>query len=301
MKIVNLIGISLLMLQANAYGALVIDPARCGHDNLNPGSPSELAGTAWGRNQWLKVCQPDRYDTVFPNEDYRGPLAAGKVMYPTYAKITGTGANGEVMFADTGYRAPTTPPPSPGDAACVVPAPNRFVGLCTASCVTGDTLIDAENSRPQIAKFNTDRREKVQVPQFSQGSVLLQPMPVKNQIKDMMDAHQEVFVISTVSGATVKASEHHPFLMASGYMARSSQLRVGDSLVQVNGKADPIVSISKEMIFGKLYNVSVDTTDRRKSMYVVNGLISGDRKIQDEQVSEFNRAVLREVAFELGK
>ena len=276
-----------------------ITPERCAHDSLAQGA-APVAGSAAGRNAWFKVCKPEAYDTTFPDGNENDPVTHSRMVYPTYGIVTGRDANNQTTFTTNGYRAPSVAPATEADPSCIVPAPNKFVGICTSGCVAPASEIATAKGRVSILDMSTAPGvSEVLVPMANAaGVVQLEKNAVKNFTKDMIATQQTVYVIKTVSGGEIYASENHPFLSGSHKMVRAVDLKVGDSLVTSEGRKDLITQVSTQPYFGKLYNLTVDTNEREKSLYVVEGYISGDKKIQDESVSEFNRAVLRDLATE---
>ncbi|MNL41585.1 hypothetical protein D3C87_1640010 [compost metagenome] len=134
--------------------------------------------------------------------------------------------------------------------------------------------------------------------QASSEALRLEPMSVKRYTKDIADTNQEILVVKTVSGGSVKVSLNHPLLKGDYTMAKAEDLKVGDSLVTAEGKKDLIVAIEKQQFFGKLHNMTIETNELKKSLYVVQGYISGDKKYQDIEATNFNRQILREIAAE---
>lgn len=299
MKTMTIIG---LFMAGQAQAVPYLLPNRCAHDSLNQwteGQPS--ANTAKGRNEWLQFCSPERYEMVFPTGDEKDPGAPERRAYPTFAKILGSSPDThQPLFEATGYIAPTTVPATPASPECIVPAPNKFVGLCVSGCVTPETQVITPNGSKDMGDLQLQNAELVSVPAVTDAGTLdLQPMTVKRYIHDLIAVPQPTLVIKTVSGGSVQVSLNHPLLNGQHEMVKAEELKIGDSLVKSNGRLDSIVSIEKETYVGKLFNLTVDTEDKNKSLFIANGYVSGDKKFQDQEVSEFNRGILREVAFDI--
>lgn len=294
---------SILLATSTSHAVPFFQPSRCTHDNLpqwTDGTP--IAGTARGRNEWLKVCEPKMYKAVFPGGNEFDPNISSasdkRRSYPTYGIITGYNSKNEPVFTTNGYVAPKAPPANAGAKECIVPEPNEFVGLCTSGCVVPETQVATVGGAFQIGDLYDAKSPSVLVPtENASGALTLEPQRVRSYLRDVIDAHQEVLVIKTMSGGSVVVSTNHPLLTAESKMAKAEDLKAGDSLVTADGKKDLITAIEKQAYYGKLYNLTIDTADKAKSLFVVQGYISGDKKFQDQDVSEFNRRVLRRVAF----
>jgi len=287
----------------NSYALPRFTPSRCAHDNLaqwSEGNP--LEGTARGRNEWLKVCHTDSYDVIYPGGNEIDPDAytAGQVRlsYPTYGKINGTNAKGEPIFEVTGWTAPTTPPAGPGAIECAIPTPNRFIGVCTAGCVVPETEITLSTGLLNIGDLYGHQAEAA-VPTIAEnGQFVLENLEIKNQVRDIVATHQDILVIKTISGGELRVSLNHPLLNGESMMVKAQNLKLGDSLVTSDGHKDLIIELSKEKFYGRLYNLTIKTSDKTKSLFIVNGYISGDKKYQDDDVSDFNRKIFRQNALQ---
>ncbi len=276
-----------------------INPERCAHDSLNQWSENmPLEGTARGRNQWLKVCKEEAYENIFPGADEFDPNLPDRRAYPTYGIITGRTATHQPVFMNDSYRAPTTPPANAADPTCVVPKPNVFVGLCTSGCVAPESKIQTPKGAFTIQEMDDYQTDSVLVPKArSNKQIELTQFPVKAYLKDMIEAEQKTLVITTESGGTLQVSLNHPLLTGENTMKKAEDLKIGDALVTFAGKKDRIKSLAPQKFYGKLHNLTVATDKIEESLYVVQGYISGDKKYQDLEVSEFNRGVLRQIAF----
>lgn len=301
---------------SSAHAGLLLSPVRCAGDNLeqwahdiNPAQYPESYppdGSARGRNAWWFVCNPIQYQTI--NKGYRtSGIAAEKDptanhgngiitrWYPTFGVETGVNPNGEVTFERPGgWTAPTSAPPSASDARCALPANYDLVGMCASGCVTPEQEIASETDFVAIEDLEARVAPSVLVPsQLSPGAKSYTPIKVRRFIKDGTDAPQKIVVVNTKSGGSVRVSLNHPLLTQDYTMRRADALVAGDSLVQADGALDEITDVRIEEYYGKLHNLTVDTSKLEKSVYIVRGYISGDKKHQDLALSDVNRQILR--------
>lgn len=300
-KSILLAGTLLILNAVNSYALPRFTPSRCAHDSLaqwSEGAP--LEGTARGRNEWLKVCHIDAYELIYPGGNEIDPDAytAGqaRLSYPTYGKISGTNEKGEPIFEVTGWTAPTTPPSGPGASECIIPTPNRFVGICTAGCVVPETEVTLADGSLKIGELYGLNAEIAVPTTNDHGQFVLENIEVKNQIRDIVATEQEILVIKTISGGEIRVSPNHPLLNGENLMVKARDLKPGDSLVTSDGHKDLITQLSKEKFYGRLYNLTIKTSDQSKSLFIVNGYISGDKKYQDDDASDFNRRIFRKNA-----
>lgn len=289
----------LLITSVNALAFPLLIPERCAHDSLNQWNEGEaLLNTSRGRNEWLKICRPETYEAFFQDgNEYMENLPDRRV-YPTYAVITGRGTKNEVLFATDGYVAPSTPPLVSTDPSCVIPRKNKLVGICVSGCVTADTEVVSASGNLEISKLAQLTDQEVSVPQFANGEFNTTPFKVKSFIKDMMSVEQKILKITTKSKGVIKVSKNHPLLNGDHLMMPAEKLHIGESLVLENGKNDEIVAIEEVSYFGKLHNLTVNSTKLDESLFVAQGFISGDKKFQDIEVSEMNREIFRQTTFE---
>ena len=289
--------LTLLLAAQPALALPRFNPERCAFDSLaqwNEGEP--LAGTARGRNEWLKVCSIGSYKTAFPKGNEFEPNSSRRA-YITYGKITAIDENHEIVFDPGSWRAPTIAPESPGSADCNVPDDYDIVGYCTSGCVTPDQSIETSLSQQPILDMIRGHVNQVAVPvRASDDSLRSEVHGIRRFTKDLAATSQKIVVVTMVTGARLKLSQNHPLLTSDFRMKNADQLKVGDRLVSGSGSYDKIVSIEEQPYFGKLYNLSVETNDLSKSLYLVQGYVSGDKKFQDLSVSELNRKHLRSLA-----
>ncbi len=301
-KLLLVSGILALSQVANAIW--LMDPVRCAFDNLSQwDSPSQpIENTARGRNEWFKVCDPSHYEDIFPLGGEINPTN-GRRIYPTFAKVTGLdGAN--LLFDPNvdgkPWTAPTSPPSSADDVHCKLPNGFRLIGFCTSGCVTTESIVETPKGSQEIVNMKQNNQSEVWVPLRNEnGKFQMQSMSVEKYTSDIIPAAQKILVINTQSGASIRLSKNHPLLNNEFIMTEAEKFKVGDSLVNSNGELDEVIKIEEQDYFGKLYNLTVATNDLDKSLYVVQGFISGDKKYQDLESRDLNRKFFRNLVRQL--
>ncbi|MFL5813332.1 MAG: Hint domain-containing protein [Bdellovibrionia bacterium] len=315
------LGLGILLAGTPSY-AIFYTPERCAFDSLNQwshdldpahnGTNADAKGTARGRNEWFRVCQPGIYDTVYPtpsgnptpefNNEY-DPLisknGSHRRVYATFGIVTGFDSNGQTLFhnnASSGaWVAPTVAAASSGASECAMPSGFKFVGLCTSGCVTPEQEIASPQGDLAIEALEKLETPAVYVPEagLNGGAFRLSEIPAKRFVKDVTPAQQKVLEVSTLSGAKLRVSPEHPLLTGNMTFSIAQDLKVGQTLIKADGRQDPIVSIQETSYFGKLHNLYVDTARMDQSLYIVQGFVSGDKHYQDVSVSDLNRMALR--------
>lgn len=297
----TIILLATLLVTQGTHAMLLIDPNRCAFDSLeqwSPGNPIE--GTSRGRNAWFKGCDPAGYGIIFPG-GFETVTNGNRRSYPTYGRVTGVDAQGNLQFDPningSPWRAPTSEVSSADDTRCKKPEEFVLVGLCTSGCVTPESLVETPQGTQEIAQMTEQKQPQVLVPMpVENGNISSEPMDIERYTSDMISVRQDILVITTKSGASIRLSVNHPLLDGEFIITRADAFKVGDSLVSANGNLDEIVSIEPQKFTGKLHNLTVASNELDKSLYIVQGFISGDKKYQDLETSDLNRKILRRIS-----
>jgi PKD repeat protein len=264
-----------------------LTPHRCSQDSLDNDH-------AHARFDWMVKCQDKvpaikEFLTVFNDVKYKsyGLDTPGRVLYPT--------------FMITNPAKPWIAPTSK-TAACDVPASAYIAGVCVSSCATPDQqiLVDVANDKKlkympfiQALTQNVDRVATLQS-NSSMSSKQLDSTKVDVWVTEMLDTDHDILVFTMKSGGQLKVTTNHPILNSKGMMQLSSEFKVGDSLVQLGGKLDQIVSIEKIVYHGKVYNVFVKSSAPQKNVVVTNGYLNGTAFYQNEGADAMNRDLFRD-------
>jgi PKD repeat protein len=262
-----------------------LTPARCSQDSLsNP--------QAHGRYDWMVKCQdqvPVIKEFLAELNDVKyqsfGLNTPGRVLYPT--------------FMNSATKKPWIAPKTK-DAACVVPESAYVAGVCVSSCATPEQQILVEQEKKlKYMPFIDALTQKIPVVATLQSnSTMASKTVAKTQVDawvtEMFDGDHDILVFNMKSGGQLKLTTNHPILAQNGVMKMSSEFKVGESLVQLGGKLDPIVSIEKAVHHGKVYNLFVKSSALQKNVVVTNGYLNGTAFYQNEGTQFLNRALFRE-------
>ncbi len=262
-----------------------LTPARCSQDSLSNDD-------AHGRFAWMKKCQDQvpvikEFLTEFDDVKYQsyGLNTPGRVLYPT--------------FMSTSTKKPWIAPKSV-NAACVVPENIYVAGVCVSSCATPEQqiLVEREKQLKYMPFIDALTQNIPRVATLQSASTMASKTvahtPVDNWVTEMLDGDHDILVFKMKSGGQLKLTTNHPILAADGVMKLSSDFKVGESLVQLGGKLDPIVSIDKTVHHGKVYNLFVKSSDLKKNVVVTNGYLNGTAFYQNEGSKFMNRALFRQ-------
>ncbi len=265
-----------------------LTPARCSQDSLSNDQ-------AHARHQWMVKCQGTNpvikeFLTQFEEVKYQGHGldTAGRVLYPT--------------FMSTQTKKPWIAPKT-ASASCTIPENVYVAGVCLSSCATPEQqiLVERENKFKYMSFIDALTQNVPQVATLQSNSTMaskeLASTKVDVWVTEMLDGDHDILIFNMKSGGQLKLTTNHPILTADGVMKISGDFKVGESLVQLGGKLDPIVSIEKAVHHGKVYNVFVKSSDLRKNVVVTNGYLNGTAFYQNEGAKFLNRAMFRENLF----
>lgn len=215
----------------------------------------------------------------------------GRVLYPTFMYQRSGGSS------DTPWIAPVDP-----KAPCDVPSTVYVAAVCLSSCATPEQQILAQaNAKGKLGYqpiVETWQKKFEFVATLQSESTLssrrVQKTKVDQWVTELMDTHHDIIEFRMKSGGVLRVTPNHPLLSIDGRMRSAGEFKEGDSLVQLGGVADPIVSLSHEDYFGKVYNVFVRSADLHKNVVVTNGYLNGTAFYQNEGAKFLNRVVLRD-------
>jgi hypothetical protein len=116
---------------------------------------------------------------------------------------------------------------------------------------------------------------------------------VDNWVTEMMDTEHEIREFHLQSGRTLRLTPNHPVVTEFGTMKTAAEFQAGESLVQLGGSLDRIISINDVQYFGKVYNLFVQSNAVHKNIVVTNGYLNGTAFFQNEGASQMNRVMFR--------
>ena len=134
------------------------------------------------------------------------------------------------------------------------------------ACVTANTLVT-------LADGN-----KVKISTIKSGQSLLNANGNLVKVLDVVAGPEKksIYLISFSNGASVEATEAHPFISENGYFVVSNELSIGDKVKSENGVVS-VTAISQESTPQPVYNlllVEEDMfikADRNASLKIANG------------------------------
>jgi hypothetical protein len=271
---------------------------RCEQDNLS-------SAEAWERLQWLKTC-------------HRGLLVA------TYNSINGDDGSTDdqkihaietewffvagdrskpkarpnyLTFGTANYENPLNwYAPRIATAACTeFPSGYQVLGECTASCYEPDQKLLFSDGEIPIGEALDKLQDQVMT--LTDDSTLdyvnLQSRNVKHYTRSATPTKHEILTIRSHSGGELKVTKNHPLLTSEGLMIEAGELKVGDSLVQIDGQADAIVAISEKEYFGRVFNIQPEANSQQGQIVIAQGFLSGSSWYQNDGYEFINRLILR--------
>jgi len=171
----------------------------------------------------------------------------------------------------------------------------QAVGECVAGCYTPEQRLRFSGGEVAIRRaVETNRTDIVTLGMNATMEQLkFQVGKVAVYTVDITEAKQPIFNIRTASGGLLRVTPNHPIVDGSGVVKQAHEFVVGDELVRANGALDPVISIEKELFYGKAYNLKPTTFDPLTNIVVAEGFLNGSGRYQDKSVTEGNRSLLR--------
>lgn len=262
---------------------------RCSQDSL---SNSE----AQGRYLWMQKCRSqlpviDQFLTQFADVSIK---VGGKDV-----KIGSSGRDLYPTFMNTATK-PEKPwiAPKKESAKCEMPATAYVATVCVSSCATPEQQILAYE-KSQKAKysnfFDAYAANISHVASMSHAGSLTQTSKTKVEqwVTELVDGEHDILVFSMKSGRQIKVTPNHTLLAQNMMMKEAKEFVVGESLVQVGGKADAIVKIEPIKHQGKVYNVFVQSSAPHANILILNGYLNGSAYFQNDGAKELNRSLFR--------
>jgi hypothetical protein len=282
---------------------------RCSADSLSPTDAN-------GRYKWMVKCQDqlpiikdflEKFDAV-RIERYQGQNiqldegekadkgasvwsldSSGRQLYPTFQDRAFTPAKTWVA-------------PKKESAACTMPSTAFVAAVCVSSCATPEQEILAEAKAnlklkyvPFIDALTQDFKKVATLkPGASMRSTDVLRTEVDQWVTELVDTDHVILVFKMKSGRLLKLTPNHPVVTAEGAVKEAGSFRVGESLVQLGGKLDEIVSITETKYFGKVYNIFVKSSELEKNVVVTNGYLNGTAMFQNEGTKFLNTVILRD-------
>ena len=260
--------------------------SRCSHDSLSNAH-------AAGRFDWMVKCQDQNplikeFLVNFEDTSYKniGLNNTSRHLYPT--------------FMNSKSKKPWIAPINV-NASCNVPATVYIAAVCVSSCATPEQTIIAKAKHDRnlapVKFIDALTQEMPWVGTLQSNSIMssksVQKTAVDKWVTELVDTTQPILIFKMKSGGELKVTPNHAVLHESGMMKMASEFKVGDNLLQLGARRDPIVSIVNEEYFGKVYNVFVKSNDLKKNVVFLNGYMAGTAFYQNEGTQELNRDLFK--------
>lgn len=246
--------------------------ANCPNDAAGPGHPRPY--TAFLTDQSIA--------------DYNSAAAGTKpFLFPTYFDYTN--------FAVWDIPATAYPPSVAANNCFALPTSAINAGLCIAGCYTPDTALQFSDGPMGIkAAALASKVDLVTLaPDSTLDNLQFSTNKVQGYTTDMRESVEAIYTFKMSSGGVLNVTSEHPLIDSDGVIRQAQGMHVGDSLVLASGKADPIVSIDINKVFGKVYNVKPTSMDYVSNIVVAGGYLNGSERFQNEFLSAINSMILR--------
>ncbi|MBS1971810.1 MAG: PKD domain-containing protein [Bdellovibrionales bacterium] len=261
---------------------------RCSQDSLSNDEAN-------GRYQWMVKCQ-DQVPVIkeflekFDNVKVGGNDidTSARKLYPTFMNRA---TNPEKVWIA----------PKKASGSCVVPSTAYIAAVCVSSCATPEQQIIADVKAQGQGKYVTfiealtkNYSHVVTLKNTnSMNSKAVEKTPVDQWVTELIDGEHDIIVFTMKSGRSIKLTPNHPVVASNGMMKLAGEFAVGDSLVELGGHLDAIVSLEHVKHYGKVYNLFVKSTEIQKNIVITNGYLNGTAFFQNEGAVNMNRALFK--------
>jgi hypothetical protein len=265
---------------------------RCSQDSLT-------TDQAQGRYDWMVKCQGQfpvikEFLTNFADVQI-------KLGYKRYASLGSGNQEIYATFMDRAFN-PEKPwiAPTKATAPCVMPTTAYIATVCVSSCATPEQQIMAEDAASKKMKYTTfidaltaNTAYVATLKEENLKSKAVAKIKVNQWVTELVDTQHDILVFKMKSGRELRVTPNHPVLAQDGMMRTAAEFKVGDSLIQLGGDLDKVVSIAPIKHFGKVYNLFVESDEAVKNIVVTNGYLNGSAYFQNAGAKDMNRSLFR--------
>lgn len=244
-----------------------------------------------GRYKWAMSCEtdPDMQDQIEVAyikgvTDVNKNVTKGYPTYGRYNRDLKEYENPEKWFA-------------PLDASAPCTRPSRYIAFafCASGCYTPEQYVLFPTGEVEI-KNASDKNLKV-VRTLATSSTLenltYKDSPISEFVMDIKDSEHDVLVFEMLSGRSLSVTPNHPLVNEDGKVLPAEKFLKGQALISSNGNLDPIMNITSQKYFGKVYNLDVESNDLKEHILVAQGYLNGSVRYQNQFVRHLNRILLR--------
>jgi hypothetical protein len=167
-------------------------------------------------------------------------------------------------------------------------------GYCVSSCYLPDQQIAFDGGNEGILDAMNELRTGVTTltPMSTLNNIQTHTDEVASYTRDIREAEQVIFTITTRSGGQLKVTDKHPILEGNGRIVEARSIQVGNRLIKPDGTRDEVVSVTQTNYFGKVYNIKPASTSRVANILIAQGFLVGSSRFQNEDADLINRIIL---------
>jgi hypothetical protein len=167
-------------------------------------------------------------------------------------------------------------------------------GYCVSSCYLPDQQIAFEGGNEGILDAMNQLRTGVTTltSKSTLNNIKTHTDEVASYTRDIREAKQVIFTITTRSGGQLKVTDKHPILEGDGRIVEARSIKAGNRLIKPDGTRDEVVSVTQADYFGKVYNIKPASTNRVANILIAQGFLVGSSRFQNEDADFINRIIL---------
>jgi len=167
-------------------------------------------------------------------------------------------------------------------------------GYCVSSCYLPDQQIAFEGGNEGILDAMNQLRTGVTTltAKSTLNDIKTHTDEVASYTRDIREAKQVIFTITTRSGGQLKVTDKHPILEGDGRIVEARSIKAGNRLIKPDGTRDEVVSVTQADYFGKVYNIKPASTNRVANILIAQGFLVGSSRFQNEDADLINRIIL---------
>ena len=167
-------------------------------------------------------------------------------------------------------------------------------GYCVSSCYLPDQQIAFAGGNEGILDAMNELRTGITTltPTSTLDSIKTHTDEVASYTRDLHEAKQVIFTITTKSGGQLKVTDKHPIIVGDGRIVQAQSVKVGNQLIKPDGTRDTVISVTQADYFGRVYNIKPASTNRVSNILIAQGFLVGSSRYQNDDVDLINRIIL---------
>lgn len=172
---------------------------------------------------------------------------------------------------------------------------NYYVnGFCESSCYTPEQRVLFPDGYSKIVDAVKAMKPSVitLAPDSSLDDIRLQTQATYSYTAEFRDSTHPIVELTMASGGRLRVTTEHPLVNGEGRLVQAQTIKVGDSLIKVDGSRDPVIGVKRTEHFGKVYNLRPNTDDRVSNLLIAEDYIVGSSVYQNDEIGYINRIIL---------